>query len=141
MLVRQVMNRKVIIAKPEVNLKEACDVMTKLRIGSLIIFDSKKILGIVTSTDILKAIARDGNPEAVLIDTVMSKNVKTIEPDEDIEDAVRLMMKHKIKKLPVVDGSKLVGILTASDIVIIEPKLLESLASLISVKISGYTGG
>jgi len=141
MLVRQVMNRKVIIAKPEVSLKQASEVMTNFHIGCLVVTNGGKILGILTSSDIIKAIAGGRDPEKTLIEGVMTKNVKIIGPDKDIEEAVALMVENRIKKLPVVDGDKLVGIITASDIVSIEPKLLENLASLMSLKTSGYTGG
>jgi len=135
------MNRNVVVAKPEVNIKEASNVMTKFHIGSLVISDSKKIFGILTGSDILKAIASGRDVEKTLIDNVMSKRVMTIEPDKDIEEAVELMLRNRIKKLPVVDKGKLIGIITASDIVAIEPKLLANLASLLSVKIPSYAGG
>jgi predicted transcriptional regulator len=67
--------------------------------------------------------------------------VITVEPDKTIEEAVNLMTKHKIKKLPVVEDNKLVGIVTASDIVVVEPKLIESIANLVSIKLPGYRGG
>jgi predicted transcriptional regulator len=67
--------------------------------------------------------------------------VITVEPDKTIEEAVNLMTKHKIKKLPVVEDNKLVGIVTASDIIVVEPKLIESIANLVSIKLPGYRGG
>lgn len=141
MLVRQIMNRDVVIAKPEATLKEASEVMAKFHIGSLVISDGEKIFGILTSSDILKAIASGKDVGKTLIDNVMTKNVITIEPDKDIEAAVDLMVQNKIKKLPVVDQGRLVGVITASDIFTIEPKLLANLASLLSTNMANYTGG
>lgn len=135
------MNRNVVIAKAEVNLKEASEVMSKYHIGSLVISGGKKNFGILTSGDIIKAIANGRDPERTPVDNVMSKKVITIEPDKGVEDAVELMVRNRIKKLPVVDQGKLLGIVTASDIIAIEPKLLANLTALISVKIPGYTGG
>ena len=51
------------------------------------------------------------------------------------------MTEHKIKKLPVVEDNKIKGIITASDIVVVEPKLIASVADLISMKLPGYRGG
>jgi len=141
MLVRQIMNRDVVIAKPEATLKEASEVMAKFHIGSLVISDGEKIFGIITSSDIIKAIASGKDVEKTLIGNIMTKNVITIEPDKDIEEAVDLMVQNKIKKLPVVDQGRLVGIITASDIFTIEPRLLANLASLLSTNMSNYTGG
>ncbi|MBI4010536.1 MAG: CBS domain-containing protein [Candidatus Aenigmarchaeota archaeon] len=135
------MNRDVVIAKPEATLKEASEVMAKFHIGSLVISDGEKIFGILTSSDILKAIASGKDVGKTLIDNVMTKNVITIEPDKDIEAAVDLMVQNKIKKLPVVDQGRLVGVITASDIFTIEPKLLANLASLLSTNMANYTGG
>jgi CBS domain-containing protein len=141
MLIRNIMNKKVIVAKPEVTLKEASEVMSKLHIGSLIITQDEKIVGILTGTDVLKSVAQGKNPDATSVEEIMSKDVKTISPDKSIQDAVDLMVKHKIKKLPVVDGKKLLGMITASDIVVVEPKLVASIASLVSLKLPGYSGG
>jgi len=139
--VKSVMNKNVVIAKKDITLKEATEVMTKLHIGCLVITENQKILGIITSSDILKAIANDKNPNIVLAEEIMSKNVITIDPDKRIEDAVDIMMKYGIKKLPVVSEDKIEGIITASDIIVVEPKLIATVASLISLKMPGYTGG
>jgi CBS domain-containing protein len=141
MLVRHVMNRKVVTAKLNTTLREAAAVMSKLNIGSLIIVEDEKISGIITSTDILKAIANGKDAETTLVEEVMSKPVIVIDPDKKVEEAVNIMLEHKIKKLPVVEEDKLIGIITASDIIAIEPKLIENIASLISLKLPGYKGG
>jgi len=135
------MNRSVVTAKPDITLKEASKVMSEFHIGSLIIVKNKKIVGILTSSDILKAVASDKDPNVTLAEEIMSKNVKTIEPDKDLDDAVLTMIENKIKRLPVVSGDKLVGILTASDIIVIEPKLIAKFASLLSLRLPSYSGG
>ena len=77
----------------------------------------------------------------MLVSEVMTKEVITISPVDTIEDAVELMTKHNIKKLPVLDGDKLVGIVTSTDIVVVQPKLIENLARLLSIRVVGYKGG
>lgn len=141
MIVREVMNKNVVVGKAELNIKEACDVMIKFNIGSLLITDDQKILGILTPKNIVKAIANGRDPEKTLVDSIMTKKVITIEPDKELEEAVDLMVENRIKKLPVVENGKLVGIISASDIITIEPRLIESIASLLSVKTPIYTGG
>jgi CBS domain-containing protein len=142
MLVRDVMNRNVIATRPDVKIKEAVKIMNKLSIGSLVVLDEKNnIVGIVTERDILKSIEKNIDPEINEVKDIMSKNVKTVSSDTDLKDAVDIMLKYKIKKLPVVDNGNLVGIITTSDIVVVEPKIIESIANLLSIKLPGYRGG
>lgn len=141
MLVREIMNRNVVVAKKDITIKEASELMSQLHIGSLVIVEDESIIGILTGTDILKAIAKEKNPNTTLAEEIMSKNVVTIEPSKSIESAVELMIKNKIKKLPVVDAGKIVGIVTASDIIVIEPKLIASIATMLSIQPATFRGG
>jgi CBS domain-containing protein len=140
MQIRDVMNKNVIVGKKELTIKEASEVMSKMRIGSLIITEDQKILGIITSTDILKSIASEKKLDITLVEEIMTKNVLTIDPEADVEAAVDIMMKNRIKKLPVVSEDRIVGIVTASDIIVVEPKLIAVIASLVSLK-TPYAGG
>jgi CBS domain-containing protein len=141
MLVREIMNRSIVTIKPEITLKEAAKVMSEARIGSLVVYSDGKILGIITSTDILKSVAREMDPNVTYAADVMTKDVKTIEPDKDVRDAVDVMAKYKIKKLPVISEGKLVGLITTSDIVSVEPRIIANLAQLMSVRAPIYSGG
>lgn len=141
MLVRQVMNKNVIIAKPDITVREASEVMSRFHVGSVVIVDDGKITGILTERNILIAVAQGKDPETTTAADIMTKSVVTTDPDKDIRDAIDLMIKHKIKKLPVIQEGKLVGIITASDIIVFEPKLIEGIASLISVRLPKYHAG
>ncbi|MGC8812189.1 MAG: cyclic nucleotide-binding/CBS domain-containing protein [Candidatus Aenigmatarchaeota archaeon] len=142
MLIKEVMNRNVIAVKPETSVREAAKVMAKYHIGSLIILEEERIVGIITEGDILRKVIVEGKDlDETKVREIMTERVFTIEPDKTIDDAVKLMMEKKIKKLPVMENEKLVGIITASDIMVVEPKLIEAIAGLISLKIPGYQGG
>ena len=141
MIVRDDMNKKVVVAKPDITIRKASEVMGKYHIGSLVVCDDDKIKGIVTERDVLLSVANGRDPEATTIGEVMTKSVVTIDPDKTLSEAVDLMVKHKIKKVPVVEDDKLIGIITASDIVVVEPKLVAGIANLISMKLPGYRGG
>lgn len=141
-MIKEVMNRDVIAAKPEMSVREAAKVMSKYHIGSLIVLEEEKIAGIITEGDILRKVIVEGKDlDETRIKEIMTENVITITPDKTIDDAVKIMTEKKIKKLPVVDNDKLIGIITASDIMVVEPKLIEAIAGLISLKIPGYQGG
>ncbi len=141
MLIKDVMNKNVVVGKPDVTIREASRVMAQMHIGSMVIAEKGKIVGILTERDVLNSVAKGKDPDATAALDIMSKNVVTIEPDKRIEDAVDLMIKNKIKKLPVLRDDKIVGIITASDIIVVEPKLIQSIASLVSIRLPKYSGG
>lgn len=141
MILKDVMNTNVTVVKPDITLKEAAKSMYDKHIGSLIVVEEDNIVGILTQTDILKAVALEKNLEATLVEETMNKKVATIDYEKSVEDAVNVMMDKKIKRLPVTKDGKLVGIITASDIITVEPKLITGIASLLSMKIPGYKGG
>ena len=141
MIVEEVMNKNVVVAKPTVTLKEAAKVMGEMNMGSLVITEGDKILGIVTSTDILKAVGEGKDVDNTTVQDIMSTNVITIQADEDLEKAVEIMINNKIKRLPVMKNEKLVGIITVSDIAVVEPKIIAGIASLISLNAPKRTAG
>jgi len=141
MIVRNVMHKDVVTIRPNLSLREASKIMSKFGIGSLVVVEDENLVGIITSTDIIKAVAEGKDVDQTLVSEVMSKDVITVDPDESLEEAVEKMMERNIKRLPVVEGGKLVGIITASDIIVVEPKLIEGIANLLSLKLPGYKGG
>ncbi|MEM5836526.1 MAG: CBS domain-containing protein [Candidatus Aenigmatarchaeota archaeon] len=141
MLLKDIMNTNVVTVKPGVSLREAAKTMCEKHIGSLIVMEEEEIVGIITQTDILKAVAEEMDLDSTRVEDVMNKKVYTIDYEKTVEDAVNLMMEKRIKRLPVTKEGKLVGIVTASDIITVEPKLITGIASLLSMKIPGYKGG
>ncbi len=133
--VKDVMNPQVVVAKPQATIKEAAEIMSQFRIGCLIIMENDKVLGIVTESDIIgKVVAKKKDPERITVEEIMSKNVISTTPDENLDDAADKMVENKIKRLPVIDSGKLVGIITATDLISFEPKLIETLSELFSLK-------
>lgn len=112
MRVNEIMN-KAIVVDHDMNLKEAAQIMSNRNIGSLIVLKNNKIAGIITERDILKNISSLGRR----ISGVMSKKVVTLDHGESLDNAALIMTENKVKRLPIVDGNRLVGIITATDIV------------------------
>jgi len=133
MLVGEIMNRKVKVIDLNATVKEAAEIMNRHRIGSLIVMENSELKGIITERDLLKTLAGGKEPDTVSVKDIMTKDVIVISPNTDIEDAAEIMTRHKIKKLPVVSKGILVGIVTASDLIAFEDKLLKKLASLMIV--------
>jgi CBS domain-containing protein len=112
MKVNEVMNKAIAIDS-DLSLKKVAKIMSDRNIGSLIVLSKDKIKGIVTERDIMKNISNINKK----VSSIMSKSVITINHNETLDNAALIMAEHDIKRLPVTDGEKLVGIITATDIV------------------------
>lgn len=134
MLIKEVMNKDVKTIEQEATVREAAEIMNEFRIGSLVVVKDGEVIGIVTERDILSdVVAKGKNSDNVLVKDIMTKKFISISPDTSLEDAAELMTKNRIKKLPVISNGLLVGIVTASDLIAFEEKLVENLASLMIV--------
>ena len=115
---KDVMIEDVITVGEKATVKEAVELMNKHEIGCLIVVKKKKPTGIVTERDMLKRILLESkNPEKSKVNNIMSKPLIVGKPQMQIEDAVKLMFKRNIKKLPVADNDHLVGLVTLTDLV------------------------
>jgi len=129
--VRDVMVREVITVDENSTIKEAVDIMNEFQIGSLIVLEKGKAKGIVTERDFLRRVIASGKDVMnVQVKEIMTTPLVVVEPRTDLEQAVRLMFKKKIKKLAVVDENKLVGIVTLTDIARVHPSMMKMLKQL-----------
>ena len=111
------MKRDVVSIDSEASVKDAVSKMVQHHIGSLIVTDMGRPVGIVTETDMLsRVLALAKNPESTKVKTVMSKPLICGSPQMDFVEATRLMVNRMIKKLPVTHHEELVGILTLTDV-------------------------
>jgi CBS domain-containing protein len=131
MLVKQAMTKNIIVTHPDTTIKDVAKIMTQQRVGSLLVVEENKLAGIITELDIIwKVVAGDLDPKITLVREVMTKEIITIKANQTLEDATEIMVENNIKKLPVLEGDKLVGIITATDLISVQPKLIEALAKL-----------
>lgn len=134
-LVKDVMNKQVVVAKPEATAKEAARVMSENHIGSLVILKDEKIVGIVTESDMIREIIAEGKDATnTRLDDMMTKDVKTVDAETGLDDAADMMVENGIKRLPVMRGGKLVGIISATDLISFEPKFIEALGQLLMLR-------
>jgi len=131
MLVKQAMTKNILVIHPDTAIKDAAKIMAQRRVGSLIAVEGNKLVGIITELDIIwKVVAGDLDPKITLVRDVMTKEVVTVKANQTLEEATQIMVENKIKKLPVLEGDKLVGIITATDLISVQPKMIEALAKL-----------
>ncbi len=130
MLVKEIMTRNVATARPDTPLREAAEIMADNHIGCLVVRTDGKLAGIMTDRDILVFIADEShrNLDLFRVRDAMTSYVITIGPDKPVEKAVQIMTENRIKKIPVLDADRLVGIITMSDIIWAQPKLMRELS-------------
>ena len=127
MRVMDIMTSKPVVVGPEETVENSVRLMLKYKVGSLLVKEGSVLKGIATEKDLVeKVILNNLNPKKTKIGSIMNTIVVTVEPDTDILDAVKLMTKYEIRRLPVVDkSSKLFGLLTINDILRVQPQLFE----------------
>jgi len=108
--VEDAMVKEVMTIDENSTVKEAAEIMNKFEIGCLIAIRKGKAMGIITERDILKRVVAEAKDSTkTKVKDIMSSPLVVVEPNMDLEEAVRLMFQMKIKKLPVVDEKRLVG--------------------------------
>ncbi len=130
--VKDVMVKKVVTLQSDQTVQHAAALMGEHRIGCLVVLEDSRVVGMVTERDLLdRVLTVAADPEKILVKQIMSKPVVTVKPDMELEAAVELMFKRRIKKLPVVEerGGKgvLVGLVTLTDIARLYPALIKTL--------------
>ncbi len=114
----KIMVKNVITAKPSNTLNEVAELMSKHEIGCVIIVDNGKAVGIVTERDMIKrVICRHRDPEEASVREIMSRSLMKATPEMCAGDAAKLMLEQNIKKLPVVEHGKLLGLVTLTDLI------------------------
>ena len=125
-LVKEAMKTNPVMVKPTISVFEVAKLMKKRKSGSVIVVEENQPLGILTESDILRKVVAEGlNAEEVSVAEVMSTPIIVTDPYISIEQAMRTMGRCNIRRLPVVEGGKLTGIITHRDITRISPLLYE----------------
>ncbi len=132
--VKDSMVTNVITVEPSVTVSQAAKTMINKDIGGLVVLKDEKPVGIITEKDFTKIIAEEEDPHKLKIKEVMTKPLITISPQAGLVDAAKLMTSSHVRKLPVLENDKLVGIITAEDIVRVAPGEIELLLELASIK-------
>ena len=100
---------------------EAARLMREEHIGSLPVTDDEQLVGMVTDRDITtRVVAESADPKTTSVGDVYSRDLISVEPDKDLDDALRLMARHQVRRLPVVEKGRLVGIVAQADIALRE---------------------
>lgn len=124
--IRDIMNKSPVIINRKASVLDATKEMKSEKVGSIIITEDGNPIGVLTESDILrKIVAEEKDASKISVDEIMSSPPIVIGPDANIEEAVRMMGKNKIRRLPVVEDGKLIGMVTERDILQSSPLLLD----------------
>ncbi len=134
-LVRDIMKRNVKTVRTDDSVHNAVVKMNKFRIGSVIVTNNGRPVGIITERNILMRIVEPRlDPGTVKAKNIMSSPLITIDSNAAVEEAALIMARKGIKKLPIVEKDKVVGVISTSDIVRSSPTQLAILEELLRVR-------
>jgi CBS domain-containing protein len=97
-------------------LRDAARAMREGDFGSMPVVDDGQVTGILTDRDIVVRAVAEGLDPAARVGDVASRDPVTVEPGEDLDDAMDLMARHRIRRLPVVEDGRLVGVVSQADV-------------------------
>ena len=129
-----IMTRIFVSILPNTTVSQCSKEMLSKKVGSLIVKDGQKLLGILTEGDIIKAIAKRKDLTKIKAKEVMTKKVVTVSPNEDLYVALKKMKGKKIRWLPVVVKGRVIGLITIKDIIVLEPKLFDIVAEFTPIR-------
>jgi CBS domain-containing protein len=133
-IVRDIMSKNIKTVRPDDTALDAVRKMNKFRIGSVIVVNSGRPIGIITERNILQEIVEPRHdPATVKAKDIMTRPLITVDPHAAVDEAAKIMARKTIKTLPVVDRDKILGIVTSSDIVRNSPTQLSILDELLRV--------
>jgi len=115
--VKNIMTKHVVSISVAKSVFEAAELMTSKRVSCLVIMDGEEPIGIVTERDIVRRVVAKKMPLDTKISKIMSKTLITVNPGTSLKEAARLMSSNKIRRLPVLEQNRLVGIVVAADFV------------------------
>ncbi|SEF51010.1 CBS domain-containing protein [Caloramator fervidus] len=132
MKVKDLMTTNVSYVTPNTPVIEIAKIMKEKNIGSVPVVDGDKVVGIVTDRDIvLRDVAMGKDFNNALAKDVMTVGVTTANPNMDVHDAARLMAEKQVRRLPVVENGRLVGMLAIGDLAV-ESKLVDDAGEALS---------
>jgi len=117
--IRDVMTEGVVTAQPAATVRQVAELMRERNVGSVVLVDADgELAGFVTDRDLALGALTDGRDAGDPVAAHSSSPVVTAQPGMDIEEAAQLMVRNGIRRLPILEGAQLTGIITLDDIAV-----------------------
>ena len=130
-LIRDIMTKDVKVVRTDTNMQEVVATMIKFDISSIVVIQKNRPVGLITHKDVLTKVLKPNFPtSAITAKQVMSSPVIAVKEETSVDEAAKLMAEKGFKKLPVVQDGKLVGIVTSTDLIREQPRIIELLEEL-----------
>jgi CBS domain-containing protein len=115
--VRDVMTKNPVSMSADSSVVDAAKAMSDFRIGSVVVMERDKPCGIVTDRDItVRAVATGSDPKSTKLSDICSHDLAAVEADQSLDDAIKVMKSHDVKRVVVMSDSKLEGIVSLGDL-------------------------
>ena len=115
--IKEVMTSQVKTCEPDTTVIEAAKVMAKEDVGPVPIVEQGRLTGIVTDRDIVVRVVAEGrDPSSTTVGEIASRDLVTVSPDDDLDAALKQLAEYQVRRIPVVEGDRLVGIVAQADI-------------------------
>ena len=115
--VKELMTERPATCETSASVVDAAKLMARQDVGPVPVVESDRLVGLVTDRDIaVRVVAEGRDPKSTTVGEIASKDLATVTPDDDLEQALTLMAKRQVRRLPVVDGDRVVGIVAQADV-------------------------
>lgn len=117
--VKDIMTKNVSYVDPTSTVVDAAKMMQQQNVGSIPVCDQNGLVGIVTDRDIVvRNIAQGSNPQNTAVRDIMTPGVTSASPEMNIDDVSKIMAQHQVRRIPVIENNKLVGIVALGDMAV-----------------------
>jgi CBS domain-containing protein len=133
MTVYTICQTNVVSVKPDATVQFVAELMRDKNIGCVVVTENHKPIGIITDRDIaLRATSLCGEPDMAFIESIMTRDIRTIRKDTGIFDAIQEMKSTGVRRMPIVDSSgRLIGLLTVDDLIRLLAREMADIARII----------
>jgi CBS domain-containing protein len=115
--IRDVMTENPTACEAGMSVVEAAKVMAREDVGQLPVVEGERLVGVVTDRDlVVRVLAEDRDPQTVTVGEVASGDVVTVSPETSLDEGLALLARHQVRRLPVVESDRLVGIVAQADV-------------------------
>jgi CBS domain-containing protein len=115
--IKDVMTSQVRTCSPTASVVDAAKLMAQEDVGPIPLVENGRLTGVITDRDIVVRVVAEGrDPTSTTVGEIASRDLVTASPDDDLDDVTSLLAQHQVRRIPVVEGDRLVGIVAQADI-------------------------